>query len=176
MSLITLGRFELNADLVGVGGLGEAVATGVIDTAIDLLVVSGLEGALREALGLDVVEIRTSSLTSLLDESGQPFGVSLRVGGYINNELFASYRIGTYDGADPDYSVTNEVLLRYALGPLDLDFIARVDLPTAGSQGQARPEIGVLLGYQFSPSLGVDGGVTIGFTRSKIEFGVTIRW
>lgn len=176
MALVTLGRFELNADIIGSGGLGEAVATGALDTAIDLLVVSGLEGALREALGIDVVEIRTTSLSSLLDEGGQPFGVSVRVGGYLQPELFASYRIGTYDGADPEFSITNEVLLRYALGPIDVDIIGRVDLPVAGTQGTARPEIGTFLGYQFSPWLGVEGGVTLGTTRSRIELGVTIRW
>src|SRR5690606_27599766 len=133
MSLVTLGRFELNADLIGAGGLGEAVATGALDTAIDLLVVSGLEGALREALGLDVVEIRTTSLASLLDDGGQPFGVSLRVGGYLQPELFASYRIGTYDGGDPEFSITNEVLLRYGLGQLDFDVIGRIDLPAPGT-------------------------------------------
>lgn len=176
MSLVTLGRFELNADLIGAGGLGEAVATGALDTAIDLLVVSGLEAALREALGLDVVEIRTSSLSTLLDAGGQPFGVSLRVGGYLNPELFASYRIGTYDGGDPEFSITNEVMLSYALGPLDLDLIGRIDLPAAGTIGQPRPEIGTVLGYQVSPWLAVDGGVTLSTTRSRVEFGVTIRW
>jgi hypothetical protein len=176
MSLVTLGRFELNADLIGAGGLGEAVAQGALDTAVDLLVVSGLESALREALGLDVVEIRTSAISSLLDESGQPFGVSLRVGGYLNPELFASYRIGTYEGADPNFSLTNEVLLRYALGPIDLDLIGRVYIPTAGTLETARPELGLLVGYQFSPLLGVDAGVTLGSARSKLEFGVTLRW
>lgn len=176
MSLITLGRFELNADLIGAGGLGEAVAQGALDTAVDLLVVSGLESALREALGLDVVEIRTSAVSSLLEEGGQPFGVSVRVGGYLNPELFASYRIGTYDGGDPSFGLTNEVLLRYALGPLDLDLIGRLDFPTAGTLAAPRPEIGVLLGYQFTPYLGIDGGVTLGTQRSRLEFGVTLRW
>ncbi len=176
MSLITLGRFELNADLIGAGGLGEAVAQGAIDTAVDLLVVSGLEGALREALGLDVVEIRTSSVSSLLEEGAQPFGVSVRVGGYLNPELFASYRIGTNDDGDPSFGLTNEVLLRYALGPLDLDIIGRVDFPTAGTLGSPRPELGVLLGYQFSSNLGIDTGVTLGTNRSRLEFGVTLRW
>ena len=176
MALVTLGRFELNADLIGSGGLGEAVATGALDTAIDLLVVSGLESALREALGFDVVEIRTTSLASLLDAGGQPFGVSLRVGGYLHPELFASYRIGTYDGTDPEFSITNEVLLRYGLGPLDLDVIGRIDIPTPGAVGQPRPEVGVVLGYQFSPWLGIDGGVSVSPVRSRLEFGVTIRW
>ncbi|MFA7460209.1 MAG: translocation/assembly module TamB domain-containing protein, partial [Trueperaceae bacterium] len=175
MSLVTLGRFELNADFIGSGGLGGAVATGALDTAIDLLVVSGLESALREALGLDVVEIRTTSLSALI-EDGQQFGVSLRVGGYLQPELFASYRIGTYDGSDPDFSITNEVMLRYGLGPLDLDIIGRIDLPAAGTAGQPRPELGAVLGYQFSPWLGIDGGVSISPVRSRIEFGVTFRW
>ena len=75
-----------------------------------------------------------------------------------------------------EFSITNEVLLRYALGPIDVDIIGRVDLPAAGTLGTARPEIGAFLGYQFSPWLGVEGGVTLGTTRSRIELGVTIRW
>lgn len=176
MSLLTLGRFELNADLVGAGGLGEAVAQGAIDTAVDLLVVSELESALRQALGLDVVEIRTSAFSSLLDEEAQPFGVSLRLGGYLNPELFASYRIGTYDGSDPNYSLTNEVLLRYGLGPLDLDLIGRLDFPSAGTIEQPRPELGVVLGYAFGKGLSIDTGLTLSTQRSTAEFGVTLRW
>lgn len=176
MSLVTLGRSELSADLIGSGGLGEAVAQGALDTAVDLFVVSGLEGALREALGLDVVEIRTTAISTLLDESGQPFGVSLRLGGYLNPELFASYRIGTPDDRDPEFSVTNEVQLRYALGPVDLDLTGRIDLPTAGTQATPRPELGASLGYQLNEFTSLDLGVTMSLERSKLEFGVRLTW
>lgn len=176
MSLITLGRFELNSGIVASGGLGQAVATGALDTAIDLFVISELSSALRQALGLDVVEIKTSAISSLIDDSAHPFGVSLRLGGYLNPELFASYRIGTYDGNDGAYSVTNEVMLSYGLGPLDLDVTARVDLPTSGMNQTARPEIGVALSYAFGPTFGVDAGVVLSTQRSAFQVGLTLRW
>src|SRR5690606_32335177 len=161
LSLITLGRLELNADVIGSGGLGEAVAQGALDTAVDLLIVSELQNALREALGLDVVEIRTSTISSLLDVDAPPFGVSVRLGGYLVPELFASYRIGTYDGTDRAYAVTNEVLLSYALGPLDLDLFGRLDFPTAGTLAPPRPELGVGVSYAFGRSLRLETGVSL---------------
>ncbi|MBW7916639.1 MAG: translocation/assembly module TamB domain-containing protein, partial [Trueperaceae bacterium] len=176
MSLLTLGRFELNAGIIGTGGLGAAVAQGALDTAVDLLVVSELANAIRQALGLDVVEIRTSALSSLLDASEQPFGVSLRLGGYLNPDLFASYRIGTYDGPDRAYAITNEVLLSYGLGPLDLDITGRIDFPGAGVPDPPRPELGVSLSYAFSPTFALDAGVTLGTERSAFQVGVTLRW
>lgn len=176
LSLITLGRFELNAGLIGTGGLGQAVAQGALDTAVDLLVVSELANAIRQALGLDVVEIRTSALSSLFDASEQPFGVSLRVGGYLNPDLFASYRIGTYDGPDRTFSVTNEVLLSYGLGPLDLDLTGRIDFPAAGVPDAPRPELGVSLSYSFGPTFGLDAGVALSTDRSAFQVGVTLRW
>ncbi len=176
MSLLTLGRFELNAGIIGSGGLGAAVAQGALDTAVDLLVVSELANAIRQALGLDVVEIRTSALSTLLDSADQPFGVSLRLGGYLNPDLFASYRIGTYDGPDRTYSITNEVLLSYGLGPLDLDVSGRIDFPAAGVPDPPRPELGVSLSYAFSPTFALDAGVTLSTDRSAFQVGVTLRW
>src|SRR5690606_977802 len=66
LSLVTLGRLELGSDLIGAGGLGGAVAQGAIDTAVDVLLLGELQNALREALGLDVLEIRTSALSQIL--------------------------------------------------------------------------------------------------------------
>lgn len=176
MSLLTLGRFELNAGLVGSGGLGAAVAQGALDTAVDLLVVSELANAIRQSLGLDVVEIRTSALSSLFESSEQPFGVSLRLGGYLSQDLFASYRIGTYDGRDRNYSVTNEVLFSYALGPLDLDLTGRIDFPAAGMPDSPRSQLGASLSYSFGPMLGVDAGVLLSTDRSAFQVGLTLRW
>ncbi len=176
LSLVTLGRLELNAEVIGAGGLGEAVAQGALDTAVDLLIVSELQNALREALGLDVVEIRTSALSTLLDAGAQPFGVSVRLGGYLAPELFASYRIGTYDGSDRTYAVTNEVALSYALGPLDLDLFGRFDLPTAGTLAQPRSELGVGVSYAFGRTVRLETGVSLATDRSAVHFGVTLRW
>ena len=176
LSLITLGRVEFGSDLIGAGGIGGAVAQGALDTAVDLLIVGELQNALREALGLDVVEIRTSALSSLLEGDTDQFGVSVRLGGYLNPELFASYRIGTADAGDASFGVTNEVALSYALGPLDLDILGRIDFPAAGTLASPRPELGLGLRYDFGRTLGIDAGVTLSTDRSVVSFGVALRW
>ncbi len=176
LSLVTLGRLELGSDLIGAGGLGGAVAQGALDTAVDVLLLGELQNALREALGLDVLEIRTSSLSQLIDGGGQPFGVSVRLGGYLNPELFASYRIGTADPDDPGFAVTNEVALQYALGPLDLELSGRIDFPMSGVLASPRSALGIGLSYDVSRSLGLALSTSLSTERSLISFGVTLRW
>jgi hypothetical protein len=175
LTLVTLGRLELGSDLIGAGGLGGAVAQGALDTAVDVLLLGELQNALREALGLDVLEIRTSSITQLID-GDQPFGVSVRLGGYLNPELFASYRIGTADPDDPGFAVTNEVALQYALGPLDLEVSGRIDFPTTGVLASPRSALGLGLSYDVSRWLGLDLSTSLSTERSLISFGVTLRW
>lgn len=175
LTLLTLGRLELNPTL-GSSGVGGAVAQGAIDAALDLFVVSELQNALREALGLDVVEIRTSAFSSLIGDAGTPFSVSVRLGGYISPELFASYRIGTRDDPASAFSITNEVTLSYALGPVDLDLTGRLDFPAAGILAAPRPELGFGLRYDFTPSFSADGGVVLSTDRSVVRFGVSLRW
>lgn len=175
LTLLTLGRLELNPTL-GSSGVGGAVAQGAIDAALDLFVVSELQNALREALGLDVVEIRTSAFSSLLGDAGAPFSVSVRLGGYISPELFASYRIGTRDDPASAFAITNEVTLSYALGPVDLDLTGRLDFPAAGILASPRPELGFGLRYDFTPSFSIDGGVVLSTERSVVRFGVSLRW
>jgi hypothetical protein len=178
LSLITLGRLEVRPQLAGEGGLGTAVAGSAIDTAIDLLVVSELQNALSKALGLDVVEIRTTSLSSLLENSGEPFGVSLRLGGYLTPELFASYRIGTFDDSGLA-GFSNEVSLRYDLGPLGVDLSGRLtfpDLPSVTGVTGPVPELGAGLSYAFTQKLGLDTGISLSNARQAVHFGVTLRW
>jgi hypothetical protein len=151
------------------------VAQGALDTAVDVLLLGELQNALREALGLDVLEIRTSSITQLID-GDQPFGVSVRLGGYLNPELFASYRIGTADPDDPGFAVTNEVALQYALGPLDLEVSGRIDFPTTGVLASPRSALGLGLSYDVSRWLGLDLSTSLSTERSLISFGVTLRW
>ena len=176
LSLVTLGRLELGSDLIGAGGLGGAVAQGAIDTAVDVLLLGELQNALREALGLDVLEIRTSALSQILEGGTEPFGVSVRLGGYLNPDLFASYRIGTADPDDPGFAVTNEVALRYALGPLDLEVSGRLDFPQAGVLAAPRSELGLGIAYDVGRSLGLDLSSSLSTERSVISFGVTLRW
>lgn len=174
LTLLTLGRLELNPELVGSGGLGGVVAQGALDTAVDLLIVGEIQNALREALGLDVVEIRTSAFSSLLGENAAPFSVSVRFGGYINPELFASYRIGTRD--DAAFGITNEVTLSYGLGPVDIDLIGRLDFPAAGVIAAPRPELGFGVRYDINQWLSIDGGLILSTERSVVRFGLSLRW
>ncbi|HZJ10786.1 MAG TPA: hypothetical protein VFD39_13895, partial [Trueperaceae bacterium] len=109
-------------------------------------------------------------------EGAQPFGVSVRLGGYLNPELFASYRIGTADPNDPGFGFSNEVALRYALGPLNLDILGRLDFPAAGTLNNPRPELGIGVSYDFGRALSVDTGVTLSTQRSVVSFGVALRW
>src|SRR5690606_12971306 len=121
-------------------------------------------------------EIRTSALSSLLDGDAEQFGVSVRLGGYLNPELFASYRIGTAGAGDTSFGLSNEVALSYALGPLDLDIMGRIDFPAAGTLASPRPELGLGLRYDFGRTLGLDAGVTLSTQRSVVSFGVALRW
>src|SRR5690606_26167435 len=126
-----------------------------LDTAVDVLLLGEFQNAIREALGLDVFEIRTSAFSRLLDANGDPCGVSVRLGGYLNPELFASYTIGTADPDDPGSAVTNEVALGYALGPLGLEMCGRLAFPMSGALAGPRSELGVGLAYQLGGTVGV---------------------
>jgi hypothetical protein len=176
LSLVTLGRLELRAQIAGQAGFGTAVAQSALDTAIDVLVVSELQNALSKALGLDVVEIRTTSLGSLLENSDQPFGVSLRLGGYLTPDLFASYRLGTLDDRGQGYAFTNEVSVVYDLGPLALDISGRLSFPDATTLAGPQPELGVGLRYAFTDRLGLETGLDLSSERQQARFGVTLRW
>jgi len=171
LGLIALGRLEPG----GGGAFAGAVAQTALDTALDLLVVSELQAALSDALGIDLVEIRTSALTDLFDGSGDPFGVSLRFGGYLSDELFASYRVGTFDDAERAFAFTNEVLLTYDLGPVAFDLSGRLDFPTAGA-GQPVPGVSAAVRYDISRSFALEAGVDLRTERQTARLGVTLRW
>ena len=171
LGLIALGRLEPG----GGGAFAGAVAQSALDTALDLLVVSELQAALSEALGIELVEIRTSALTDLFDGSGDPFGVSLRFGGYLSDELFASYRVGTFDDAERAFAFTNEVLLTYDLGPVAFDLGGRLDFPTAGT-GQPVPAVSAAVRYDISRSFALEAGIDLRTERQTARLGVTLRW
>ncbi|MEX2535717.1 MAG: translocation/assembly module TamB domain-containing protein [Trueperaceae bacterium] len=176
LSLITLGRLELNAPLAGQAGLATAVAEGAIDTAVDLLFVSELQTALAEALDIDVVEINTTALSSIFGRSSSdPFSVSLRLGGYLSDEVFASYRIGTFDDVRGLYALTNEVNLNYELGPLELDLAGRVNFEDTGIP-EPDAELSATIRYEFDGLTGIEGGVDLSDERQQVRFGVTLRW
>lgn len=176
LSLITLGRLEVQPQLAGQAGIGTAVAQSAIDTAVNVLIVNELQNALSKALGVDVVEISTTPLSSLLDHSGQPFGVSLRVGGYLTPQLFASYRLGNVSGSGQSYAFSNAVTLSYDLGPLNFDLSGQLSFADAAPPDNAVPQLGVGLRYAFSPNVDLEAGVDLSNVRNQARFGVNFRW
>jgi hypothetical protein len=167
LTLVALGRLEVTSGFAG------AVAQNALDAAVDLLVTAEIQAALAETLGLDVVELRTTPLTGVLDGS-DPFGVSLRLGGYLSDEVFASYRVSTLDGAGVG-AFSNEVSFAYQLGPVAIDISGRVDV-AAGSTATTGPSLAVGADYGFANGWSLAFGVDLSTERSLARLGVTWRW
>jgi hypothetical protein len=163
LTVLTLGRLEGS---VGVAG---AVAQSALDTAVELLVTAEVQAILAEALGVEVVELRTTAVSTLIDGS-DPFGVSLRLGGYVSDEVFASYRVSTLGGA----TFSNEVAFAYQLGPVGIDITGRFDV--ASGAAAASPSLAVGARYGFAPGLALEFGVDLSTERSTARLGVTWRW
>ncbi len=176
LSLITLGRAELGG-IAGEAGLAPLVAQGAIETAVDMLLLSELQRALGEALGLDLVEIRSSALTNLLSGNGadQQFGISLRFGGYVSDEIFATYRLSAFDDPEGLYAFSNEVGIRYALGPVVLDLAGSLNVPDSPVLGAvAQLSLGVL--YEINPRTTLEAAFDLSGDEQQFRFGVTWRW
>lgn len=164
LTLLTLGRLEASTGVAG------AVAQSALDAAVDLLVTGEIQAALSEALGVEVVELRTTTVSSLID-GADPFGVSLRLGGYLSDEVFASYRVSTLAGD----SLSNEVALAYQLGPVAIDVTGRFDV-AAGAVATRGPSLAVGARYGFAPGLALEFGVDLSSERSTARLGVSWRW
>jgi hypothetical protein len=164
LTLLTLGRLEAG------GGFAGAVAQSALDTAVDLLITSEIQAALSEALGVAVVELRTTAVSSLL-EGGDPFGVSLRLGGYLSDEVFASYRVSTLGGD----AFSNEVAFTYQLGPVAMDVTGRFDV-AAGATASVGPSLVIGGRYGFAPGWALEAGLDLSTQRSTARLGVTWRW
>jgi len=164
LTLLTLGRLEAG------GGFAGAVAQSALDTAVDLLITSEIQAALSDALGVAVVELRTTAVSSLL-EGGDPFGVSLRLGGYLSDEVFASYRVSTLGGD----TFSNEVAFTYQLGPVAMDVTGRFDV-AAGATASVGPSLTIGGRYGFAPGWALEAGLDLSTQRSTARLGVTWRW
>jgi hypothetical protein len=172
-SLLTLGRLELASTITGTGSVAESVAQGAVDTALDLFIVSELQRQIGDALGVDLFELRTTSLSSIFDGSEQ-FGVSIRIGGYLADDLFASYQIRTID-LDPDVAFANEFDLRYEFDRLELDLTGRLNvLRTEGFTPV--PELSIGLGYAITPLVRLETNADISQAEQSLGFGVSFRW
>jgi hypothetical protein len=169
LALLTLGRLEVNPQLAG--GLVGSVAQSAFDTALDLFVLSELQGALGQALGVDLLEIRTTALSSLFATAPPEFDVSLRVGGYLSEELFASFSVGRGQA----FALRNEFSLHYELGPLALALRGGVNLLN-DQRLTPIPEFGLSLGYAISPLANLEVGLGISSVQQRLSFGISLRW
>ena len=181
VSLLTLGRLQLDAPitpgaLIGSNSLAGTVAESALDTAVDVLLVSELQDALGEALGVDLFEIRTSALSTFLGADGgeQNFGVSVKVGGYLSDNLFASVQVGRYDDPDQNVELSNEFLLRYTAAPLELNLGGGVDF--LGQRTVTNFSLG--LSYAISPLISLDASLdtTALGQKTSVGFGVSFSW
>lgn len=183
VALLTLGRLQLDAPitagapLIGGNSLAGTVAESALDTAVDLLLVSELQNALGEVLGVDLLEIRTSALSTFLGTDGgqQNFGVSVKVGGYLSDNLFASVQVGRYDDPDQNVELSNEFLLRYTAAPLELNLEGGVDFY---DEQQAFTNFSLGLSYAISPLISLDASLdtTALGQETSIGFGVSFTW
>lgn len=176
LALITLGRTDF-ASLGGEAGLAPMVAQGALETAVDLLIMSGLQRALGEALGLDLVEIRSSALSNLLtgNQTDQQFGISVRFGGYVSDEVFATYRLSAFDDPDGLYAFSNEVGIRYALGPVLLDLAGSLNVQDTPGLG-AVAQLSLGLQYEINASTTLEAAFDMSGQEQLFRFGVTWRW
>ena len=172
-SLLTLGKLELSPEFAR-GGLATSLAQGALDTAVDFLILSELQRGLGDALGLELLEIRTTPLGSLLTGDNEAFGVSLRLGGYLSDEVFASYEVGSL-GVGADVSLRNQFDVRYSLGALEFSLAGKLDLYRDASL-EPLPEIDLNLAYAFSPLVRLETGIDLSTAKQGVRFGVSLRW
>ena len=177
-SLLTLGTLGLSDTLLGGGSVTENVAEGAIDTAVDFLILSSLQRELGDALGVDLLEIRTSSLSSLLIGEEEDFGVSFRIGGYLGEDLFASFQVANLN-LESDELLRNEFSLRYVLEPVEFNLSSRLTFPRAGTEQNSLspvPEIDLTVAYAFNSLVRLEAGVGLSQAEQSARFGVSFRW
>ncbi len=176
LTLLTLGRLQLDAPIVGTNGLAETVATTALDTAVDLYLVSELQNALSDVLGVNL-EIRTSSLSSVLGPDPQEFGVSVKLGGYLSDNLFASVQVGRFDDPDQAYALTNEFSLRYTANPLEINLAGGVNFADT-SDGSLSTVTDFSLGFSYALTsrLSLDASLATQDSGNDTNFGFGISY
>ena len=189
VSLLTLGRLQLDTAVGGANSLAGTVAESALDTAVDLLVVSELQNALNDVLGTDILEIRTSAFSSILGtEGGQKnFGVSVKVGGYLSDNLFASVQVGRFDDPEQAYALSNEFLLRYTAAPLELSLSGGVNFSDRLGSLSAATDFSLGLSYAITPLISLDASLDTTALNTSLDpaargrntsvgFGVSFIW
>lgn len=176
LTLLTLNRLELSANAEDIAG---SVVDTAVDTAVDAFLLAGLQEALSEALNVDLFEIRTSSLSSLVSGEEDTFGVSVRLGTYIADNLFASFRVGSFDDADQAFALSNEFNLRYDFAPFFVEFSGGLNFPSDPAL-QPVPSFDVTFNYAVSRAISVQTGlgyISTGTANDvSLRFGVDYRF
>ena len=183
VSLLTLGRLQLDAAVGGTNSLVGTVAESALDTAVDLLLVSELQDALNDVIGADLLEIRTSAFSSILGTEGaqENFGVSVKLGGYLSDNLFASVQVGRFDDPEQDYALSNEFLLRYTAAPLELNLTGGVNFLDGSSVFSAVTDFSLGLSYAITPLISLDASLDTSANSTQVRdtsigFGVSFTW
>ena len=189
VALLTLGRLQLDTAVGGANSLAGTVAESALDTAVDLLVVSELQDALNEALGTDILEIRTSAFSSILGADGgqKNFGVSVKLGGYLSDNLFASVQVGRFDDPEQAYALSNEFLLRYTAAPLELSLSGGVNFSDRLGSLSAATDFSLGLSYAITPLISLDASLDTTALNTSLDpaargrntsvgFGVSFVW
>ncbi|HHO56642.1 MAG TPA: hypothetical protein ENK21_09655 [Trueperaceae bacterium] len=172
-SLLTLAKIELATNISDTGGVAETALQGALDTAIDVLILSSLQKELGNALGVDIFEIRTTPISALIDGQ-EDFGVSLRIGAYLEDDVFASYRF-TSLGYSSDLTLSHEFSIRYDLPPLSLDLRGRLNF-FENNFYKPSPSLAIDLTYAFSDFSSIELGFDFSNESQSVNFGVSFRW
>ena len=176
-SLIAFGRFSFEEDIVSEQGLGPAVGYSALDTAVDLLLVSELQKAISETLGVPSVEIHTTAISTLLNpqiaSNNNPFGFSVSLGGYLDDNLFASYSLGRYN--NPNFALSNTFELRYNLADIFANLRSEINFED-DSFNNLQAKMGLSIDYQFTPNISFQTNFDFSTQEQGAGFGVNFRW
>ena len=176
-SLIAFGRFSFGDNIVSEQGLGTAVGYSALDTAVDLLLVSELQKAISESLGVPSVEISTTAISTLLNpqsaNSNSPFGFSVSLGGYLDDNLFASYSLGRYN--DPNFALSNTFELRYNLADIFANLRSEINFED-DNFNNPQAKVGLSIDYQFAPTISFQTNFDFSTQEQGAGFGVSFKW
>ncbi len=174
VTLVSVGRLDPIA-ASSEGGLAESVASTTLEGTFETLVLRELSGALADATGLSSLAIETTSLGSSLTDS-EPFGVSLRIGGALEEGLFASYEFErTFSAEEALTGTTNRFELAYDLDPLSFDAATSVTIPSLAGE-PAAVALSTAANYRVTDWTSISVGAELEQGEQRASFGVSFRW
>lgn len=174
VTLVSVGRLDPVSTAAG-GGLAESVASTTLEGTFETLVLRELSSALADATGLPTLAIETTSLGSSLTDQ-EPFGVSLRIGGTLEEGLFASYEFErTFSAEDALTGTTNRFELAYDLDPLSFDAATSVTIPSLAGE-PATAALTTTANYRVTDWTSISLGAILEQDEQRASFGVSFRW